>query len=430
MKLINLMTLLLLMVFAGNLLAGDVQDFEINGLKVIFKQNKSNDIIAAQLYFKGGSMVLNNQNSGIENFALSVAQKATKNYPKDKLNGELEKMNTKVTHSVTLDYSSLNLQCVKQNFKKSWELFSDIILSPTFNPEDVELVRQQQLAALRQQKDDPDNYLGLLSLRALYVDHPYAVGIGGTEETVSQFTAEDLRSYYQSRLETSQLLLVVVGNTSLKELKKLVEKTFSGLPVGQFTNPKPPMPEPDAPSLKLVKRDLPTTYVQGSFAAPEFGSPESYAMMIATSILRDRLFEEVRTKRGLSYAPGAGMRSRFAPYGYIYVTAVDPDSTIRVMRDETEKLTREAVSASDLRNKINMFITRFFTGNETNMAQAGWLARYELSGLGYQAADQIINELKKLTPELLQQTAEKYIKNLQFVLIGNPKSLKTERFLF
>ena len=79
----------------------------------------------------------------VANLALAVAQKATKNYPKDQLNAALESMNTRISHTVNKDYSSLNMQCVRQNFKSSWRIFRDILINPLFMAEDTELAKQR-----------------------------------------------------------------------------------------------------------------------------------------------------------------------------------------------------------------------------------------------------------------------------------------------
>ncbi|GAB4367330.1 MAG: pitrilysin family protein [Calditrichia bacterium] len=423
-------SLICLLVFSGLAFSSEIESFTINGLKVIFKQNTSTDIVSANMYFRGGCTLLDLDQAGIENFMLTVAQKATQNYPKDELNAALEEMNTRVSHSTNPDYSSLNMQCVKQNFKRSWDIFTDMILHPLFDPADVELERKKLLSAVKQRKDDPDSYVDMLLNESFYANHPYSIDENGTEITLSSFSAEDLKKFNQRRLETSQLLLVVVGNTTRSELEKLVKKSFSNLPVGSFQAEKPPMVQTSEPSIKIVQRDLPTKYIRGNFAAPGFGTEESYAMQIATSILRDRLFEEVRTKRGLSYAPGAGYGSHFSAYGYIYVTAVDPDTTIQVMQDEVKKLIDQPVPLKDLNNKINQFITRFYMSNETNRAQAELLAKYELSGAGYQEYLRFIERLKNLTPEGVHEVCQKYMKNFQFVLLGNPESLQVGRFMF
>ena len=133
---------LLIFILAASAFAQQVESFTVNGLKVILKQNNSNDIIAVNLVFKGGTTILEPAQAGIETLALNVALKASENYPKDKLNAALEKMNTQITASSSLDYSSINMLCVKQNFEESWNIFSAAVLNPSFTQEDFDFFKK------------------------------------------------------------------------------------------------------------------------------------------------------------------------------------------------------------------------------------------------------------------------------------------------
>ena len=423
------MTIFLLMT-AMNCFSAEAESFTVNDLKVIFKQNTSTDIVAASMYLRGGVMNISPDQAGIENLALIVAQKATKRFAKDELNARLEKMNSQITSTSNPDFSSLNLQCVKQNLKNSWEIFTDILLNPAFNEEDVDLERQRLISNIKQTKDNPDGYLTQILRQGFYVNHPYATDVDGTIETVSVFSADDLRSHLQSRIKTSHMLLVVVGNTTRAELQRLVENSFSAIEVGNYKQQLPALTDFDESSIKVVNRELPTSYIRAYFPAPAYGSEESYAMGIACSILRDRLFEEVRTKRGLSYAPAAGYGNSFSNYGYIYVTTVKPDMTIKVMINELDRIKNEQVSEKELNNKLNVFITAYYLANETNQSQANLLARMELSTAGYEAAPKFIEFCKSVTPQIIQATCQKYIENLQFVLLGNPATLAVNNFMY
>ena len=427
---LKLSIFLIVLGITGLTFASGTESFTVNGLKVILKKNTSTNIISANIYLKGGAAVLSPETSGIENFALLVAQKGTKNYPKDILNSLLEKMNSKIFSAVNPDYSSLQLRSIKQNFEKSWEIFTDILLNPSFDKKDVELQRAQQISAIKQSIDIADPYLRQLSTRAFYTNHPYSVSVTGTIATISSFTPSQLRNYLKSRLNTSSMLLVVVGNADRAEIEKMVQDSFGKLPVSDFKIIKYPEITHQVPSIKIVKRKLPTNYIQGSFSAPAFGTKDYYTMAIATSILRDRLFQEVRTKRGLSYAPAAGSANRFANFGFIYVTAVKPDTTIKVMHAEVEKMRSEKVSASELRNKVNVMITRYYLANETNASQANILAAFELSGAGFAESAKYKDNMQKVTADDILNVSKKYMKNLQFVLLGNPKSLEIENFMF
>ena len=89
--------------------------FTVNGLKVIFLPNTATDVVVANIYFRGGVAVAGIGRAGIERLALRVATHATKNYPKDKLNAALARMNTILASGAGPDYSSLTMRCVKQN---------------------------------------------------------------------------------------------------------------------------------------------------------------------------------------------------------------------------------------------------------------------------------------------------------------------------
>ena len=428
----NIYAIILLLVLSlGTILpAAETVSFDVNGLKVIFKPNTANDIISARLYFRGGVSNLTQETAGLENFSLIVAQKATKNFPKDMLSSRLDRMNSKISSFSGKDFSSLDMLSVKQNFQDTWAIFADILNNPIFNNEDVELERQKIISSIEQSKDDPDSYQSDLADQTYFAGHPYAIPVDGTVQSVSSFTAADLKDYLLGRTQTSQLLLVVVGNTTKDEIETLVKDSFGKLTKGDYKADPLPSVNHQEPSLLIVQRDIPTNYIIGQFPVPSIGDPQRYAALMAGSILRDRMWEEVRTKRGLSYAPSSGTSGRFSSFGFIYVTAVDADSTIKVMINELEKIQTEGVTEKDLKDKINQYITRVYMSMETNAAQANRLATYELAGQGYAAAENFIPDLKKVTPADIQNLCKENIKNLQFVLIGNPETLTIKNFMF
>ena len=432
MKAINkTFVVFVLVLLAGtNVFSQDVQSFDANGLKVIFKQNTANDILSVNMYFKGGVVNLNEDQAGLEALTLLVAQKATKNYPKDKLNATLERMNTQINSNASLDYSRLSMICVKQYFDASWNIFVDMLLNPSFSEEDLNLERDRLISSIKQVNDNPDAYLRKVVINEFYVDHPYSVPVSGTEETLNSFTTQDLKDFMSIRLQTSEILLVVVGNTTMADLQQKVKDAFGNLPVGSYTKISIQEVNHAEPSIKIIHRELPTNYIQGSYSAPQRGTTEGYTMLIANSILRDRVWEEVRTKRSLSYAPSTRYVNNFSNYGAIYVTAVDPDTTIKVMINELERLKNELISDKELSNKIRQFITFYYMGNETNQAQENALAFYELAGIGYNEVSEFLTHVNKVTPKDIQDVAQKYIKNLQFVLIGNPESLEIASFMY
>ena len=410
--------------------ASPAESFSVNGLKVIFVPNKANDIIAANMYFRGGSSVLQMDQAGIENLALQVAVLATKNYPREKLNAELESMDSRVFASAGRDYASIALQCVAQNFPRSWKILADMILNPSFDSVDVELERAKALSAIRQSQDNPDQYLSSLAMEAFYIEHPYSADPSGTEKTMRAFTGKDLQAFMHGKVTASGMLLVVVGNTTRAELEGFVKESFGAIPAGSYRESLPPPVSFQTSSIKVVQRKLPTNYIMGLHPAPQAGSEDSYAMALAESVLRFRLFEEVRTKRSLSYAPSSGTGGLFTNYAMIYVTAVKPETTVTVMLDEVKKLQNEPVPEKTLNDQRNTYLTGYYLNMETNGSQADFLARYELSGAGYAKGEQFMESIRKVTPEAIQKVCQKYMHNFQFVLLGSPGELKLAPFVY
>jgi zinc protease len=413
--------------FVGTARAG-AEEFTVNGLKVILKSNPANEIISAQLYLRGGSLNLSEGDQGIESLLFECAVKGTQRYPREALNTILDRTAAGIGSSSSRDYSVINLRCLKTDFNQLWDVFADVVMHPSFVPQDVEVVRQNHLLQLKQRKDNPDAYLGDLAVEALYSGHPYRLDPMGVESTIAALTIDQLKKYLTDHLQTSRLLLVVVGNVSREDLQKKVAATFGTLPKGNYEPQRPAPAVHNASTLKVVEREMPTNYITGRFAAPGPGDPDYFPMTVAMNILGTRVWEEVRTKRNLSYSPGAGFANLFANFGYLYVTAVQPDTTIKVMLAEVKKLQQTPVSAGDLHDRITGFLTQYNLQNETNAAQAGFLAFHELSGQGWQAGDNFITKIRGVTAEDVQRVANKYIHNIQFVILGNPKLIDAKTF--
>ena len=405
-----------------------VTEFDVNGLKVLLKRREGSLTVAAGLFIRGGVTNINAQNAGIETLMLSVATEATTNFPRARMRSELSRMGSVIGSSSNNDYSVLSLATTRMHFDRSWQIFTDVVVRPSFTKEDVALVQQRQVVSLSDDTDNPDVYLQKLQERVAYAGHPYLNNTGGTPETVAKLTPEDLSRYHTKLMETSRLLLVIVGDLNPADVKSLVTASFGKLPRGTYKPETLPQLAFDKSSVEVTPRELPTNYVQGLFAAPSLTSPDIYAMRIASSLLRDRVFEEVRVKRNLSYAPDAFLRTQAANVGGLYVTAVDANQSIRLMLSEINRLQTEPVSSNDIHAVIAQYLTTYYLGQETNAAQAGELAQYELIGGGWRNSVDFLERLTAVTPADIQRVSQKYMKNIRFVVLGNPRSIDTGVF--
>jgi predicted Zn-dependent peptidase len=337
-------------------------------------------------------------------------------------------MGTVIGSSSNNDYSVLSLGCTRNYFDRSWQIFTDVALRPSFTNEDVSLVQKRMVVSLSDDTDTPDVYLQRLQERVAYAGHPYLNSTGGTPETIAKFTPDDLRKYHANLMETSRLLLVIVGDLNPTEVRDVVTASFGKLPRGSYKPADVPQLTFDKSTVDITPRELKTNYIQGLFTAPPLTSPDIYPMRIASSLLRDRVFEEVRVKRNLSYAPDAFLRTQAANVGGLYVTAIDANQSIRLMLNEISRLQNEPVSADDIHAVIAQYLTTYYLGQETNAAQAGELAQYELIGGGWRNSVDFLEKLSAVTPADIQRVSQKYMRNIRFVVLGNPQSVDPNIF--
>jgi zinc protease len=405
-----------------------VSEFDINGLKVLIKRRAGSQTVAAGLFIRGGARNITAENAGIENLMLTSAVEASTGFPRERLRSELARMGTTFGSSVNYDYSALSMASTRANFDRSWEIFTDIALRPSFTKEDVGIAQNRIVASLRDDQDDPDTYLQRLQERAIYVGHPYINRPEGTAESVAKLTPEDLRRYHQQMMQTSRLLLVIVGDLDAQALRERIASTFGKLPRGSY-NPQPvEQLSFTGPSVDVTQRSIPTNYVQGIFAAPPLTSDDIYPMRIASFILSQRVLEEVRFKRNLSYAPDAFLGSQGANIGGIYVTATDTNQAVRVMLGEIMRLQHEQIDADDITAAVSGYLTNYYLRQETNAAQAGELAQYELIGGGWRNSLNYIERLRAVRPSDVERVAQKYMRNLRFVVLGDPTSVDRRVF--
>jgi predicted Zn-dependent peptidase len=406
-----------------------VTEFEVNGLKVLVKRREGSQTVAAGLFIRGGVENVSSSNSGVEAFMLNVATEASANFPRERMRKETARMGTVIGASASYDYSALSMTATRSNFDRSWEIFTDVALRPSFTKGDVALVQSRILASLRDDTDSPDSYLQRLQERVAYAGHPYLNRPEGTPENIGRLTAEDLRAYHQKIMQTSGLLLVIVGDLDAAQLKTRIAASFGKLPRGDYKARLPPPLSFPSSTVDVTSRELPTNYIQGMFSAPPITSPDIYPMRVAASLLRDRVFEEVRVKRNLSYAPDAFLRNQSANIGGLYVTAVDANQAVRVMLNEIARLQREPINRDDINAVVAQFLTSYYIGQETNAAQAAELAQYELIGGGWRNSLAFLEKLRAVTPIDVQRVSQKYMRNIRFVVLGNPQQIDKNVFI-
>jgi zinc protease len=406
-------------------------DFTLaNGLKTIHRQVTGNEVVAVQIYFRGGTRNITEKNAGIESLMFEAAQQGTKNFSKSQLNRELARMGTIIDSAGGYDFSVIAMRCVRKNFDRSWELLTDMILNPLFDEKEVALLKDQTINGLRQQDDNPESSVAILSNKLLYSSHPYDNSPDGTVESVGALTAADLKAHHAKILGAGRMVAVVVGNVTSPEIRQKIESSFGKLSKGDFKNEAiQTFAKAKTPEFEVIKRNVATNYIRGTFAAPPLDHPDYPAFSVAIDILGQLFFQEVRVKRNLSYGADATVLSNRANSGFLTVTTPKPNETIRVMFDQIDFLQRQTIREEGLSSIVSGFLTKYYTKLETNDAQAARLAEYELLGGDWHRLLTWIDSVNKVKPEDITRVCRTYLKNFHFAVAGEPSQFDRDLFL-
>ncbi len=397
--------------------------FDVAGVKVILRQITGNDVVAANLYLLGGSRQNTAANAGIEPLLLQVSERGTQAYPREVLRRSMSRLGTEIVVAPSSDWTVFGIRSTREVFDSTWAVFADRLMRPRLNKMDVTLVQAQLLSAIRQRRDDPDASADYLADSIAFIGHPYGTPVSGTEKSVASLDSAQLRQYQREQIVTSRMLLVVVGDMDRAHIEKLVRETLGRLPHGPYQWTLPPR-VPELPTAVAVeRRNLPTNYILGYYSGPLAGSADYQTLRIATSVLTGRMFAEIRSRQNLTYDVHAPFLDRAATAGGLYVTTVAPDTALKLMRAAITELQMGLLDRTGLEELEQQFITEYFLDNETNAAQADFIARAQLYQGDYRAADRFVADLRRITPEMVQRVARIYMKGIRFAYVGDPSKV-------
>jgi zinc protease len=400
--------------------------FDVSGVQVILRQSTANNVVAANLYLLGGARQINQSNAGIESLLLEVSDRGTSKYPRATLRRKMSALGSEIVTEPSDDWTMFGIRATTEVLDSTWAIFADRLMEPTLSPTDVALIKTQFLSGIHQRRDDPDALAEFLADSIAFSGHPYGIPVSGTEASISAIDAQALKTYHDSQIVRSRMLLVVVGNVDRAHVERLVRSTLAQLPAGNYKwTPPPRLPE-RAAALVVESRMLPTNYLIGYYSGPLANSDDYQALRIATSVLTGRLFAEIRTRENLTYDVHAPFVDRAASAGGLYVSTVSPDTTLKLMRSAVTELQRGLLDRDGLERLEQQFLTEYFLDNETNGAQADFLARSQLYRGDYRDAEKFVDELKSVTPEAVRRVAQRYMKGIRFAYVGDPSKLKRD----
>ncbi len=349
LKAINLFAALL------PLLAGaqmkDPYEMNIHGVKVIV-QPSGNDIVEVLTIIKGGVRNYRADKAGVEALTITaLTECGTLKDDKNTFKNKLDKVSAQVGGNSGMDYASFRMNCIKDDFDQVWPLYVDALTQPRFDAREFDRIKQDAVTNVRAMESNPDAAIDKMSRELAFASKDYAKSPEGTVATLTKLTTEDAKAHYKKILNRGRITMVVVGELPREVLEKNITALLAKVPAGAAYTVKKESYTPPANTFKPQEKELATNYIKGITGAPQPGTPDYNAFVLAMRIFSTRHFVEVRSNQGLSYAPGAWFSGGLVPYANLYVTTTEPDKYVAVARNLIEKIKKEGFTQKELKDQ-------------------------------------------------------------------------------
>jgi len=407
-----------------------------NGLPVAFAQYPSAPVVQLSLLIDGGFAADRGQTPGTARLTLDLLDEGTKTRDALAIAARKEALGAELGAGADLDSFSLSLNALRDRLPESLELFSDVLLNPTFPPKELERIKQQSIAAIQQEKVQPAGIAGRIYPRLLYGEgHPYATPLSGlgTEGQIAALDAADLRAFYRRWVRPDKAMLLVVGDTDVATLRPLLERALGHWRAPAEAAPVKELPEvalPTQPRVFLVNRTgAPQSYILAAHLAPPLRDPDDVAMNLAEDafggdfLARTNL--NLREDKHWSYGVRSDLVGTRAQRPFVLRAPVQSDKTAEALaelqREYRELVGERPLLAREVRDAQDRTVRRLPGANETSGEIAGSYGYVLKYGLPESYWNDLVGQIEALSAEAVNAAARRLVQPqaLTWVVVGD-----------
>jgi zinc protease len=331
-----------------------------SGIVVLAQPRPGDASVSATISIEAGHAATGETRSGLAALTGRMLNRGTDQRSFDAFNDAIDGLGAMIETGIDSRSIEVSLHSLSEDLDAVLALAAEIITQPTFPADELEKVRQQTITGIRERDNDTRSMASRALNELLYPEgHPLRIQTGGTVESVSDISRQDLIDYHARSIGSNVTTIALAGGVrDLDEAVRRIELAFAGW---KTTVAQPHEPTPVAPGA-AERRDV--RVVPGkSQADVAIGYPtiprshsDYYALNVANVILGQlglmgRLGANVRDKQGLAYYAYSRIGSGKASSVWHASAGVDPgniDRAIDGIRDELRRLRTDGVTVEEL----------------------------------------------------------------------------------
>lgn len=398
-----------------------------NGMRVLLVSGATLPIVVVQVVSPRGAD--QQPSPGMGSFLGAMLEQGTKSRSALEISDAY--LDIGANHGAWVDWDSTNawVKVLPQHLERGVEILADVFQNPAFEADEVERVRSQRLAAIRQQADRPRVIVNNAVARSLYPAHVYGESLLGTEASVKGVTSAGLRALHRSLAAPSESFVVVVGNVTKEAVLPPLEEAFGGWK--GWSPPRktvrPPLPQPR--KIVVVHRKDAS---QSNIAVASVGVPRTTedfdAVLMGNTVLggmfSSRLNMNLREQHAYTYGAYSYFAMRHGPGPFLAQAAVDTPNTGAALKetlDEIERFCSTQVSQQELQLALGRQVKALPGRFESTAATAGAIADLGIFELPLDEFRARPERLRKVTPDIVRRAAREHLdpNRMQIVVAGD-----------
>ncbi len=390
-------------------------------------------LIAVEFAFRGGAAHDSAEHAGAARIFASLLDEGAGPYGSEAFQEQLAERAIELSFGADRDAWRGSLKTLARNKDRAFELLRLAITEPRFDDSAVERVREQVLAGLRHEANDPDSLAAKALFARTFGDHPYGRPIKGTVDTVPGLTRDLIAAIKPDALTRAGLVVSVVGAIDAATLAGQLDAVFGALPASSRLEAIGPASPLATGGLEIIDVDVPQTSLR--FAVPGLlrNDPDFMAAVVFNHILgggafTSRLFQEVREKRGLAYGVSTSLATFRAAGLVVGGTATKNEraaESLTVIREEIARLTNDGPSADELAKAQQYLVGSYPLQFDSSSKIARQLLQIALDDLGLDYIDRRNGLIEAVTLADVQRVGERLFGTSKLLVIaaGRPEGL-------
>ena len=405
-----------------------------SGMKIMGITNKEVPVVQFSLEIKGGQLLEKSSNAGVSNMLASLMTKGTAKKTPAELEEAIELLGASIYVNASEEKITLSGNTLAKNFSETMELVQEILLEPRWDEEEFELIKQQTLSRLQEQKGDPNSIAENEFKKLIYGENSIlSYNELGTPETVKNLNISDLKDYYEENFSPMVSTFMAVGFVEKQEVLDAVKAISASWPPKNVSFPE--VPEFELPNKsKVYFYDVPGAKQSVlAFGAPglsakneDFYPAEVMNYRLGGGSFASRLTQELREGKGYTY----GIRSGFQDRSYIGPFMISSGVRTNITYEAAE-LVRDIVkdyaatfNQEDLEVTKSYMIKSNARRFETLGAKLNMLREISDYGYDYDFIKNREEKVENLSVLDIQDLARKYVdpERMYYLIVGDAET--------